>query len=143
MPKQHLAELGSISSFYQKRVILAIFGGVGRLPGQFWAPKLHLIDSSMERDMVGHGLRNILGPRVFVIGPPRPELQCKTYQFSGLPTFRSDISQPVRAQLKPSRLGGIDLRLETGIFWILTPRKKFTAFLVQICHWPYLAKTLP
>ena len=27
--------------------------------------------------MVSHGPRNISGPGVFVIGPPRPELQCK------------------------------------------------------------------
>ena len=107
LPKQHLDELGSISTFYQKRVILAIFGGVGRLRGQFQAPKLHLIDSTMERAMVRHGLRNILIPGMFVMGPPRLELQCKTCQFSGLPTLGSNFSWPVRAQLKPSRSGAI------------------------------------
>ena len=53
------------------------FGFLG-LQGQFWATKLRLVDSTIESAIVRHALRNISGFGLERIGPPRPEVQCKT-----------------------------------------------------------------
>ena len=65
----------------QKMVILAIFDGVGQFWGQFWATKLHPIDSTIESGMVRHTLKKILGLGQEGIRPARPEIQGKMRDF--------------------------------------------------------------
>ena len=60
---------------------MTIFEGVGQLRGQFWAPKLHPIDSAIESGMVRHILRKISGLGLERIGPASPEIQGKMRDF--------------------------------------------------------------
>ena len=65
----------------QKMVIFVIFEGVGQLRRQFWASKLHSIDSIIESAMVRHTLRKISALGWESIGPARPVIQFKTRDF--------------------------------------------------------------
>ena len=73
--------LMSFFIIFRKGRFLAVFRGVSRLWGQFWVSKLHLIDSTIESAIFRHALRNISGYRLEKIGPPRPEVQGKTWHF--------------------------------------------------------------
>ena len=78
---KHLDVLKSFFIFIRKGRFLAIFRGVSGLWGQFWATKLCLVDFTIESAIVRHALRNISGFGLERIGPPRPEVQCKTWDF--------------------------------------------------------------
>ena len=73
----------------------------GWLWGQFWVSKLHLIDSTIESAIVRHALRNILGYGLEKIGPPRPEVQCKTWHFQKVKLWGQVSPTPFAANWNP------------------------------------------
>ena len=132
----------AILNFCQKKSILADFEWFSRLRGQFLEPKLHPIVSAMERAIVRHILRNILGSGKEESGAGMPELQSKTSDFqksqlwnqisslwaSSVSICRDHVVYPPRSP--PG----------TWNFWASSTEKNDRAEGAKTCPRPYLTR---